>query len=548
MADINLSPYSAESDAIARKLRMAEMLNQQAMQPLEIPQQMGVPISHFAGLAKMLQSYKGAQKEKEAKDEAKALAEKYREQSQNEVASFLDAIQGKKEIAGQFIPQQNFLPRGADLVQGPEAAPLPRNDMGEVIQQTYYKQAEPAVAPDMQKALAVALGAQANPTIQAAGGALLNSTLTKNLQSQDYQNILKAAGLTPPVASQSPAIAGQTPPVANQAPQGAAPQANNAVAPNATMQTSNYTPFNNLNPNILAMSGNPQAMELAKFIQQNQSEFGTKPEIFQKPDGTLMERVYGKRGEVIDRPLTATPYEKPPEINRSVTDAIVSSGIDPKSAEGKKIYRELVAKQTSHPQGTSVKIENKMGEGVAAQIGPMMKDSLDVATGAVKQVDASQRVISAIDKGQIIAGPLAGGRVTLAQMGQALGVGGADAKEQLANTRQVIRGLAEMTLQGRSQMKGQGAITESEGLLAEKANSGRIEDLTVPEIKQLALASERAARFAHAEHERKYLEMANNPTTSSLATYYKGPAMPPPITAQPPAAPKSSGGAWKVVK
>ena len=177
MADINLSPYSAESDAIARKLRMAEMLNQQAMQPLEIPQQMGVPISHFAGLAKMLQSYKGAQKEKEAKDEAKALAEKYREQSQNEVASFLDAIQGKKEIAGQFIPQQNFTPSGADLVQGPEAAPLPRNDMGEVIQQTYYKQAEPAVAPDMQKALAVALGAQANPTIQAAGGALLTNMM-----------------------------------------------------------------------------------------------------------------------------------------------------------------------------------------------------------------------------------------------------------------------------------------------------------------------------------------------------------------------------------
>jgi len=541
MAEINLSPYTAESEAIARKLRMAEALNQQAMQPIELPQQPGVKVSHYAGLAKMLQAYNAAMTEKEARQEAKDLAENYRRQGQSEVGSFLEAIQG--------TPAQAAIP--ASIVQnatGADAADNPNLQImgGQGLAPEVPAQA--AVGPDMKKALAVALGAQANPTIQAAGGALLSSTLTKNLQSQDFQNILKAAGLTPPVVSQSPAIAGQVPPVANQAPQGAAPQANNAVAPNATMQTSGYTPFNNLNPNILAMSGNPQAMELAKFIQQNQPEFGTKPEIFQKPDGTLMERVYGKRGEVIDRPLTATPYEKPPEINRSVTDAIVASGIDPKSAEGKKIYRELVAKQTSHPQGTSVKIDNKMGEGVAAQIGPMMKDSLDVATGAVKQVDASQRVIFAIDKGQIIAGPLAGGRVTLAQMGQALGVGGADAKEQLANTRQVIRGLAEMTLQGRSQMKGQGAITESEGLLAEKANSGRIEDLTVPEIKQLALASERAARFAHAEHERKYLEMANNPTTSSLATYYKGPAMPPPITAQPPAAAKPSGGTWKVVK
>jgi hypothetical protein len=78
-------------------------------------------------------------------------------------------------------------------------------------------------------------------------------------------------------------------------------------------------------------------------------------------------------------------------------------------------------------------------------------------------------------------------------------------------------------------MKGQGAITESEGLLAERANSGKIEDLTIPEIKQLALASDRAARFAYAEHERKYQEMLKNPTTSSLATYYQGPAMPPAI-------------------
>jgi hypothetical protein len=177
MAEINLSPYTAESEAIARKLRMAELLNQQAMQPIELPQQPGVKVSHYAGLAKMLQAYNAAMTEKEARQEAKDLAENYRRQSQSEVGSFLDAIQGKKEIAGQFIPQQNFTPSGADLVQGPEAAPLPRNDMGEVVQQTYYKQAEPAVAPDMQKALAVALGAQANPTIQAAGGALLSSLM-----------------------------------------------------------------------------------------------------------------------------------------------------------------------------------------------------------------------------------------------------------------------------------------------------------------------------------------------------------------------------------
>jgi hypothetical protein len=227
--------------------------------------------------------------------------------------------------------------------------------------------------------------------------------------------------------------------------------------------------------------------------------------------------------------------EKEPEANRSINLAITAAGIDPKSEQGKAIFRNLIAKQTSHPQGTNVKIENKMGEGVAAQVGPMMKDSLDIATGAVKQVDAAKRIVKAVDQGQIIAGVGAGGRVTLAQLGQVLGIGGPDDAAKLANTRQVIRGLAEMTLQGRSQMKGQGAITEGEGLLAEKATSGRIEDLTIPEIKQLALASDRAARFAYAEHQRKVLEMGKNPAMSALVPYYQGPAMPSAFSEEPPA-------------
>ena len=78
------------------------------------------------------------------------------------------------------------------------------------------------------------------------------------------------------------------------------------------------------------------------------------------------------------------------------------------------------------------------------------------------------------------------------------GLGGRDAADQIANTRQAIRGLAEMTLQGRKQMSGQGAITESESKLAEKATSGDINSLTNAEIKQLANASARAAKFGTA--------------------------------------------------
>jgi hypothetical protein len=460
------------------------------------------------GLAKILQAYNAGQAEKSALEDQRNLVNRTGTEATDWIANY-GGIKGTPNT-----PEQTYKPSEADYREmGIMGKDLQVNPQGMAVEPAQMGVPTRARTPEEQQAY-LGQGIR-NPLTSAMASALLS----KNIENQEFQNILRSAGMgNAPNAPNAP-IGG--------APTGGAPNAGGATMVGAP--TSN-APINNLNPNILAMSANPQAQKLAEFIQKGQPEYGTTPQVLQKADGSLIERVYGKKGEVIERPISATPYEKEPEANRSVTLAIVAAGIDPKSTEGKNMYRNLIAKQTSHPLGTNVKIENKMGEGVAAQIGPMMKDSLDVATGAVKQVDAAKRVIGAIDAGKIIAGPFAGGRVTLAQMGQALGVGGADAKQQLANTRDVIRGLAEMTLQGRSQMKGQGAITESEGLLAERANSGKIEDLTIPEIKQLAQASERAARFAYAEHQRKVQEMANNPATSSLATYYQGPAMPPAIT------------------
>jgi hypothetical protein len=167
-----------------------------------------------------------------------------------------------------------------------------------------------------------------------------------------------------------------------------------------------------------------------------------------------------------------------------------------------------------------------MGESLGKEIGPMMRDSTIIAEGAVKQVDAAQRIVIAVDSGKLFAGPLASGRVTLAQVSQVMGIGGKDEAEKLANTRQAVRGLAELTLQGRQQMRGQGAITESEGKLAERAMSGDINELTIPEIRQLAKASERAARYNYAEHQRKLKVMQGNPSLSGISPFYEGPQMP----------------------
>jgi len=195
-----------------------------------------------------------------------------------------------------------------------------------------------------------------------------------------------------------------------------------------------------------------------------------------------------------------------------------------------------LAQKKAGATNVSNKTEVKMGESLANQVGPMMKDSTSIAEGAVKQIDAANRIVQAVDSNQIFAGPGANVRLKAGQIGQMLGVGGENSAEKIANTRAAIRGLAELTLQGRQQMKGQGAITESEGALAQKAMSGDIEDLTAAEVKQLAKASDRAARYNYAEHQRKLQVMQANPALSGIAPFYQGPTL-----TEAPAAPAGGG-------
>lgn len=70
-------------------------------------------------------------------------------------------------------------------------------------------------------------------------------------------------------------------------------------------------------------------------------------------------------------------------------------------------------------------------------------------------------------------------------------------------------------------MSGQGAITESESKLAEKATSGDINSLTNAEIKQLANASARAAKFVYGQHQSMMQNLSTDPNTAGLAKFYR---------------------------
>jgi hypothetical protein len=98
MPDINLSPYTSQMEALAQRRKMAELLSQQAMQPLEMPQVAGARISPYAGLAKMLQAYTGRTMREEAQAEQKALADQYRTDTSADFSSLLAGLTPKAAV------------------------------------------------------------------------------------------------------------------------------------------------------------------------------------------------------------------------------------------------------------------------------------------------------------------------------------------------------------------------------------------------------------------------------------------------------------------
>lgn len=170
---------------------------------------------------------------------------------------------------------------------------------------------------------------------------------------------------------------------------------------------------------------------------------------------------------------------------------------------------------------TNIKIDNKLGEGLAKEVGPMIADSAQQASGAIQQIQNADTLIKAVDSNKVLAGPGATLRLKGAQLGQLFGVGGKDAQEQIANTRAVIQGLARATVSARAALKGQGQVSDFEGKLLAKAESGDIEDLTASEIKQIAVVNKRLAGQLVERHKALLKKAKGNQATAGVADFFE---------------------------
>jgi hypothetical protein len=116
MPNVNLTapfnPYGVEAQAIERQRQLAELMQQQSLQPIQSPSAQGpygsvtTPISWTQGLAKMLQAYSGRLGQEQANKQETALGQKYTSDLSNVLQRAMQAGTGTPERPAQLDPQE----------------------------------------------------------------------------------------------------------------------------------------------------------------------------------------------------------------------------------------------------------------------------------------------------------------------------------------------------------------------------------------------------------------------------------------------------------
>jgi hypothetical protein len=139
--------YNTRLAAIQRNEKLAQIMQQQAFQPVDIQSYQGIqaPISPLSGLAKVLQAYMGAKgtgEEERIKlnQEAKAEAQQMLSSLNPTASPGRAAVMGSPEI--QARPATSFTPMGSDFEDNPNLQVAPSGNV-----ETPAVAYQPAVAP-----------------------------------------------------------------------------------------------------------------------------------------------------------------------------------------------------------------------------------------------------------------------------------------------------------------------------------------------------------------------------------------------------------------
>lgn len=352
-----------------------------------------------------------------------------------------------------------------------------------------------------------------------AFGNLVTAAKLKEMQREALANEAYAKQFTSPA---------ETPLTAAQAALAAPISAAGPVGPTiARAQLAEQMPVPTATPGIVG-SLNPEMRRILSGMtrKEGQSELlkiGMAQTEFGKPEpmvvnGQVKMMQFNKLGQ--SREYTgATPYEAQSPDIRAVEyisgRPLAGTGTAGISQVGE--YRKQIAPTT--------KVDVKLPPGPSQFLAGAGTETIKVlgeltqgARSAEETLTNIGRMLPALDKA--IVGPAADYRTAMLRIGQQLNIAGADANEQLANTRVVVQGLAQQELDAAAQMRGQGSLTEGERGILKRAAAGD-QTLSAAEIRQALSTAQKTARYRIAAQE-DYLKRARKiPGFEQFAPMYE---------------------------
>jgi hypothetical protein len=166
--------------------------------------------------------------------------------------------------------------------------------------------------------------------------------------------------------------------------------------------------------------------------------------------------------------------------------------------------------------------DKKMAEVLGAKGAERLDTSLTQAQEAQSTIQNINELRPILAEG-VFAGPLSAAPRAVAQIASSLGVTGKDTKELLERTAVAMQGLAKFELSAAAAMRGQGAITENERMLIQRAAGGRLDQFTAPEVQALLTAMEKTANYRIGSHNRQLdvLRKSSSPEVRDLLPFYE---------------------------
>jgi len=296
------------------------------------------------------------------------------------------------------------------------------------------------------------------------------------------------------------------------------PTPDRAALMNAAPAAQQGGPFSFLNPTQRALlSGMKPEQGFPELLKMSQAaeEYGPPTPVVMNNRTVMVQ--YNKQGQ----PRIAQgvmPYEAQSPDIRAVEyiSGQPLAGTGPTGIENVGRYRQQIAPKTQ----VDVKLPGNQQflAGVGTDVSKTLTDLTAGARSANETLANVDRILPALDKA--ILGPGADYRTAMLRIGQQLNIAGADANEQLANTRIVVQGLAQQELDAAAQMRGQGSLTEGERGILRRAAAGD-QTLSAAEIKQALTTAQKTSRY-RLSAQQDYLQRASKlPGFDQFAPMYQ---------------------------